>query len=154
MLACFTINMRFDGIAFGYYCRAMVFSDNPPIWPVVVYGALVAVLVIAMIGLSHLLGERHSKPGRDTPYESGIQPFGDARVRFDARYYLVGVFFILFDVEGAVILSWAVASRKLGWNGYFGAALFILTLAVGLIYVWRLGGLDWYPFKKDGGRRE
>jgi NADH-quinone oxidoreductase subunit A len=119
-------------------------AQNPIIWPILVYGGLVAVLVAGMIGLSYVLGERHAKPGRDIPYESGIQPMGSARIRYDVRYYLVGVFFILFDVESAIIFAWAVAARRLGWPGYFGAMLFILTLVVGLIYVWKLGGLDWY----------
>jgi NADH-quinone oxidoreductase subunit A len=104
---------------------------------------MVILLVSGMIALSYVLGERHASPGRNRPYESGIEPTGTARLRYDSRYYLVGIFFILFDVEAIVIFSWAVAFRELGWSGYIVAALFILSLALGLVYIWKLGGLDW-----------
>lgn len=102
-------------------------------------------LIAAMIVLSYLLGERHRAPGRNHPYESGVQPTGSARIRYGAKYYLVGIFFILFDIEAAIIFAWAVAFRELGWAGYTVAALFIVTLALGLVYIWKLGGLDWSP---------
>ena len=121
------------------------------IWPVLAYGVMVAALVTAIIVVSHFLGERHNPPERNEPYESGIRPTGSARLRYGARYYLVGVFFILFDVEAAILFAWAVAFRELGWAGFIGAGLFIVTLAVGLAYIWKLGGLDWY---RDGGDRE
>lgn len=115
------------------------------IWPVVVYGALVVLLVGAMVAASYMLGQRHRATGRNIPYESGMEPTGSARVRYGARYYLVGLFFILFDIEAAFLFAWAVAFYELGWQGYIAASLFILTLVAGLVYVWGLGGLDWYP---------
>lgn len=115
------------------------------IWPVVVYGALVVLLVGAMVVASYVLGQRHRAAGKNIPYESGMEPTGSARVRHGARYYLVGLFFILFDIEAAFLFAWAVAFYELGWLGYFAALLFIMTLIVGLVYIWRLGGLDWYP---------
>lgn len=118
--------------------------DTQLIWPVVVYAAMVLTIVGGMIGLSYVLGERRACRTRNAPYESGIEPTGSARARFGVRYYMVGVFFILFDVEVAIILAWAVAFRELGWAGYIEAALFIVTLFAGLVYVWKLGGLDWY----------
>lgn len=120
-------------------------------WPVLVYGGLVLLLVAAMIVASHFLGERHHAPGRNQPYESGIQPTGSARVRYGIKYYLVALFFLLFDVEAAIIFAWAVAARQLGWPGYVFAVLFIGTLAVGLVYVWKLGGLDWSGEMKERG---
>lgn len=124
----------------------MASADTYPIWPSVVFGIIVVLLVMAMLVISHLLGERHNSPGRNAPYESGVQPTGSARLRYDVRYYLVGVIFILFDVEAAIILAWAVAFRELGWAGYASATLFIITLAIGLVYIWKLGGLDyWHP---------
>lgn len=121
------------------------------LWPILAYGGIVLFLVAAMVVLSYFLGERHHTPGRDIPYESGIQPTEPADIRYDARYYLVGVFFILFDVEAAILLAWAVAFQQLGWHGYLGAALFIVTLLLGLAYVWKLGGLDW-TYKRTTGR--
>ncbi len=120
------------------------------VWALAVYGAAVVLLVAAMVVISHFLGERHGGRACDQPYESGIDPTGSARLRYGARYYLVGIFFILFDVEAAIVFAWAVAFREVGWAGYLEAALFILTLAAGLAYVWKLGGLDWYSHGGDG----
>jgi NADH-quinone oxidoreductase subunit A len=96
-----------------------------------------------MLFLSYFLGERHQQPGRNIPYESGVQPTGSARLRYGAHFYLVAIFFILFDIEAVIVFAWAVAFRELGWPGYLSAALFIVTLALGLIYIWKEGGLDW-----------
>lgn len=116
------------------------------IWPSLVYGAIVVGMIAVILAISFALGERHRFQGRDIPYESGVQPIVPASIPYDARYYLVGVFFILFDIEAAIVLTWAVAFYELGWLGYVTAALFIVTLVVGLIYIWRLGGLDyWRP---------
>jgi len=125
------------------------------IWPIIVYGGMAVFLVAAMVILSHLLGERHRAVARNEPYESGIPPTGSARLRYGAKYYLVGIFFMLFDVEVAILLAWAVAFYELGWAGYAAASLFIATLALGLVYIWKLGALDWYPRPKrpDGGDR-
>lgn len=124
------------------------------LWPIVVYGAIVLLLIGAMIVLSYFLGGRHSAPGRNQPYESGIQPTGFARLRYGAKYYLVAIFFIIFDVEAAIIFGWAVAFRDLGWPGFVVAFLFIITLALGLVYIWKLGGLDWYKIAKLMERSE
>lgn len=107
------------------------------------YGGMVLLLVAGMIALSYVLGERHSNPARNKPYESGVDPTGSARLRYGLRYYLVALFFLLFDVEAAIVFSWAIAARQLGWPGYFSLVLFIATLVVGLVYAWKLGGLDW-----------
>ncbi len=115
------------------------------VWPIIVYGVLIFVLVGGILVLSYLLGERHRAPGRNQPYESGIQPTGSARVRYGAPYYLVGLFFVLFDIEAAFVFAWAVAARELGWPGYIAMVLFIATLVAGLVYVWKMGALDWYP---------
>lgn len=122
------------------------------IWPVLTYGGMVIVLVVGMVVLSFFLGTRHSASGRNQPYESGIQPTESARVRYGISYYLIALFFLLFDVEVAIIFAWAVAARKLGWPGYGLAVLFIATLAVGLVYVWKLGGLT--TFSAMNQRRE
>ncbi|MDM7914779.1 MAG: NADH-quinone oxidoreductase subunit A [Candidatus Eisenbacteria bacterium] len=114
-----------------------------PVWPAVLYAGLALLLVAALLGLSWLLGERHRGPSRNIPYESGAEPAGGGRVHFQAHYYLVAVLFLLFDLEGAFLLAWAVAFRDLGWSGYAAAALFLATLAAGLVFVWKEGALDW-----------
>lgn len=95
-----------------------------------------------MIGLSQLLGERHKERTTGDPYESGIVPTGSARIRFDANFYLIAVFFVIFDVETLFIISWAIAVRELGWTGYIEIVIFIGILFVALIYLWSVGGLD------------
>ena len=123
-------------------------SGAPSPWPFLLYGALVVAFVAGLLLLSHLLGPRHGAPGRDVPYESGVNPTGSARLRYGVHFYLVAIFFILFDVEVIFLYAWAVAFRELGWAGYVEAALFIVVLFLGLVYVWKLGGLDWSPTRR------
>lgn len=103
-----------------------------------------------MLGASFLLGERHKERATGEPYESGMVITGSARLRFDARFYLIAVFFVIFDLEAVFIFGWAVALRELGWPGYVEAVIFIGVLLAGLVYLWRLGALD--MLKKTGYR--
>jgi NADH-quinone oxidoreductase subunit A len=112
-------------------------------WPLLVYFVLVVVLVIAVLLVSYLIGQKHSEPATGEPYEGGIVSQGSARVRFDVRYALVAMFFVVFDLEAVFLFAWAGAVRELGWPGYWTVLLFIGTLAVALIYIWRVGALDW-----------
>lgn len=124
----------------------MPFLHEPVvIWPVVAYGVMVLILAAGMVVVSYLIGQRHQSRSRDVPYESGIDPTGSARVSYDASYYMIAVFYLIFDVEAAILLSWVVAFRELGWQGYAGAMVFTLTLVLGLVYVWKLGALGWKP---------
>jgi NADH-quinone oxidoreductase subunit A len=84
------------------------------------------------------------EPATGAPYESGIVSEGTAQVRLSARFYLVAMFFVVFDVETAFIFAWAVAARETGWPGYWEILVFIVILVVALAYLWRLGALDWY----------
>lgn len=113
------------------------------LWPILVYAFIVAVIVVAMIGLSYVLGERHDEPATATPYEGGIVSEGSARVRFPAEYYLVAVFFVIFDLEAVFLFAWAVAGRELGWAGYSEMLVFAGVLILALVYLWRDGALDW-----------
>lgn len=110
-----------------------------------VYFAAVLLLVAVMIGLSFVLGERHVAPATVHPFESGIISFGDARLRFPVQYYLVAVFFVIFDLEAVFIYAWAVAAREAGWAGYLEVVVFIAILVAALGYLWRVGALDWTP---------
>jgi NADH-quinone oxidoreductase subunit A len=114
-----------------------------PIWPLVVYFFAVLVVVGGMLGISALLGERHQDRETGEPFESGIKPTGDARIRFSARYYQVAMFFVIFDLESVFVISWAVGLLELGWLGYIEIVIFIFVLLVGLLYLWRIGALDW-----------
>jgi NADH-quinone oxidoreductase subunit A len=113
------------------------------IWPLVAYFAFVVFLVAVILTISYLLGQRHSEPATGEPYEGGIVSEGSARVRFSARYYLVAMFFVVFDLEAVFLFAWGVAARELGWAGYFEILLFVAVLVASLIYLWKVGALDW-----------
>ena len=113
------------------------------LWPLAVYAAIVAALVCAMLGLSYVLGQRHHDRSTDYPYESGILSEGSARVRLSAKFYLVAMFFVIFDLEAIFIFAWAVAVRETGWSGYIEVCIFIGILLAALGYLWRVGALDW-----------
>jgi NADH-quinone oxidoreductase subunit A len=113
------------------------------LWPLAVYVAIVGMLVVAMLGLSYVLGQRHQDRATGSPYESGILSEGSARVRFPAKFYLVAMFFVIFDLEAVFIFAWAIAVRETGWTGYAEISLFIMVLLATLAYLWRVGALDW-----------
>ncbi len=115
---------------------------NTGLWPLALYFFSAIALVIIMIGLSSLLGESHKERTTGDPYESGMVVTGSAHVRFNAPFYLIAVFFVIFDLETFFIISWAVAIRELGWTGYIEILAFIAVLFLSLIYLWRVGALD------------
>lgn len=119
-----------------------------PLWPLLVYFSAVVLIVSSMIGLSYFLGQRHRERATGKPYESGIISTGTARVRFDIKFYLIAMFFVIFDLEAVFIFAWAVALRELGWMGYIEMLVFIGILAAVLIYLWKLGALDWGAAKR------
>jgi NADH-quinone oxidoreductase subunit A len=108
-----------------------------------VYFVLVILLVVAMLATSYLLGQRHTDRETNSPYESGILSEGSARARLSARFYLVAMFFVIFDLEAVFIFAWAVAARELGWAGYVEVVVFVGVLVAALAYLWRQGALDW-----------
>jgi NADH-quinone oxidoreductase subunit A len=122
------------------------------LWPFVVYFAVVIVLAAGMLGISYVLGERHKERATGEPYESGILSTGSARVRLSAKFYLVAMFFVIFDLEAVFIFAWAVAWRELGWIGYIEVVVFIVILLAALIYLWRVGALDWGTSRRESMR--
>jgi len=112
-------------------------------WPLFAYFVFVVLLVTATLVVSYLLGPRHSEPATGDPYEGGIVSEGSARVRFSVRYYLIAAFFVVFDLEAVFLFAWAVAARELGWAGYCEVLLFVGVLFGALIYLWKVGALDW-----------
>lgn len=115
------------------------------VWPLVVYAVVVILIVAGMLAVSSVLGERHREPATGAPYEAGILSEGTAHVRLSAKFYLVAMFFVIFDLEAVFIFLWAVAGRELGWAGYWEAMVFIGVLGATLAYLWRVGALDWFP---------
>jgi len=124
-------------------------ENSVPLWPLLLYGAIVLSLVGAMLGLSYILGQRHNEHATQEPYEGGILSTGSARIRFSAQFYMIAMLFVIFDVETIFFLSWAIAFQELGWYGFIGVSIFIILLVVVLIYEWRNGALDFGP---DGGK--
>ncbi|MDA8088272.1 MAG: NADH-quinone oxidoreductase subunit A [Nitrospiraceae bacterium] len=122
------------------------------LWPLAVYFFLVIAMVAGMIGLSYVIGQRHRERETGQPYESGIVPTGTARLRFDVKFYLIAMFFVIFDLESLFIISWAIALRQSGWAGYIEILIFISVLVAALVYLWRLGALDWAAGKTEKER--
>jgi NADH-quinone oxidoreductase subunit A len=112
-------------------------------WPFVVYAGAVFLVTAAILVISYLLGPRHRQRTTGQPYESGSPPTGSARLRFSINFYLVAMFFVVFDVESIFLFAWAVAWRQLGWEGYIAVLVFVGLLLTALVYLWRLGALDW-----------
>ncbi|HEY9501611.1 MAG TPA: NADH-quinone oxidoreductase subunit A, partial [Pyrinomonadaceae bacterium] len=90
------------------------------LWPIVVYFVAVLALVASMLVVSYLLGQRHTGGATGEPYESGIVSTGSSQLRFSVKFYLVAMLFVIFDLEVAFIIAWAIAFRELGWAGYLG----------------------------------
>lgn len=115
----------------------------PGAFTLVVYAVLVVAFVASQLFLASWLGEK--KPTREKlrPYECGVIPTGTPRLRYPVPFYLVAIFFLIFDVEGAYIFTWAVVYEEVGWPGTLQISFFIILLLAGLFYVWKNGGLDW-----------
>ncbi|WP_226648525.1 NADH-quinone oxidoreductase subunit A [Microbulbifer variabilis] len=116
---------------------------NPIVWPLVVYCLAVLALIVLMLSLSYFLGQKRRDPATDEPFESGIISQGSARLRISVAYYLVAILFIVFDLEAVYLFSWSIAFFETGLLGFIEASVFIIILLVGLIYLWRLGALEW-----------
>lgn len=115
------------------------------IWPFLLYTVVVAGLLGFVVLASWFIGAkaRHGR-AQDIPYESGIVPVGEAEdMRLSIEFYLIAIFFVIFDLETIFIVVWAVAFHEVGWTGYIGAAIFIVILLVALLYELRTGALDW-----------
>lgn len=118
------------------------------LWTLGVYFIVVLLLVTAMLAVSYVLGQRHEEHATGQPYESGILSEGSARVHVSAKFYLVAMFFVIFDLEAVFIFAWAIAARESGWVGYCEILVFIAVLLAALAYLWRLGALDWSPNRR------
>ena len=119
-------------------------------WAFAVFLLGVCGLFAFMLGVSSLLGSKAWGRSKNEPFESGMLPTGSARLRLSAKFYLVAMLFVIFDVEALYLFAWAVSVRESGWAGLIEATVFIAILLAGLVYLWRIGALDWAP----QGRRE
>jgi NADH-quinone oxidoreductase subunit A len=110
----------------------------------IVVGFLVGMVTVSIgVGMSRMVGVHRPDPEKLSPYECGFEAFEDARMKFDVRYYLVAILFILFDLEIAFLFPWAVVLREIGLFGFMAMMVFLGILVVGFIYEWMKGALEW-----------
>jgi NADH-quinone oxidoreductase subunit A len=127
---------------------------KPDTWGALVYVLAVFGICGIMLGLSWLLGGRDWGRAKHEPFESGVVGAGSTRLRFSAKFYLVAMFFVIFDVEALFLYAWAISVREAGWPGFVEAFIFIFILAASLVYLWKIGALEWAPqSRSDFSRR-
>jgi NADH-quinone oxidoreductase subunit A len=112
-------------------------------FPILVFLAIAVVISLAMVTASFLVARQRPDSAKLSPYECGFEPFDDARIRFDVRYYLVAILFIIFDLEVAFLFPWAVSLADIGGFGFWSMVVFLGVLTVGFIYEWKKGALEW-----------
>src|SRR5438309_4675391 len=112
-------------------------------FPVLVQAIVAMALAAGLLTVSYLLGKRVRNRVKDMPYESGIVPTGDARQRFSVKFYLVGMLFILFDIEAIFLYPWVVVYRELKMFAFIEMLIFVVLILSGFFYIWKKGALDW-----------
>ena len=111
--------------------------------PVLIFIVIGSVVGVAMIALGFVLSPRRPDSEKNSPYECGFEAFEDSRMKFDVRYYLVAILFIIFDLEIAFLFPWAVVLDQIGMVGFWAMMIFLAVLVVGFIYEWKKGALEW-----------
>lgn len=116
---------------------------NIDLWPLIIYSAIVLIIVIAMLGMSYFLGQKRREQATNEPFESGVVSVGNAQFKISVHFYLTAILFIIFDLEAVFLFAWAVSIRETGWLGYIEVLIFIVILVAGLLYLWKVGALEW-----------
>ena len=111
--------------------------------PILIFLSVALVLGLLMLSIGFLFGKGTKSKAKLSPYECGFDPFEDARIPFDVRYYLVAILFIIFDLEIAFLFPWAIALKEIGTTGLIAMVIFLLVLVIGFIYEWNKGALEW-----------
>ncbi len=111
--------------------------------PIVVFIGIALVIGLALLVSPFLLAYKNPDPEKLSAYECGFNAFDDARMKFDVRFYLVSILFIIFDLEVAVLVPWATVFGDLGWYGFWSMMVFLGVLTIGFIYEWKKGALEW-----------
>ena len=112
-------------------------------FPILVFLVIAAVMGVTLLAVGGLLGPNNPSSEKLSPYECGFEAFEDTRTRFDVRYYLVAILFIIFDLEIAYFIPWALALDSLGTFGLVVMSVFVLELVIGFVYAWKKGALEW-----------
>lgn len=113
--------------------------------PILVYAGLILLMITAILLLSYVLGQKNKKRDNKDPYEAGMPITDTARLRFPIKFYMVAMFFVIFDLEVVFIVAWAIAFKELSWAGYIAVLIFIAVLGIVLLYEWKTGALDFGP---------
>ena len=111
--------------------------------PILIFIGLSALIGLALLVAPFLVAFKNPDPEKVSAYECGFEAFDDARMKFDVRFYLVSILFIIFDLEVAFLFPWAVAFKDVGWFGFWSMMIFLGVLTVGFIYEWKKGALEW-----------
>lgn len=120
--------------------------SNPLVYdylPILIFLTIAAVVSGAMLVASYLAAQHKPDSEKLSPYECGFEPFSDARTKFEVRYYLVSILFIIFDLEVAFLFPWAISLGDIGLFGFWSMMLFLGVLTIGFIYEWKKGALEW-----------
>lgn len=125
-----------------------VVESSSSLWAMIAYMGGVAFLLAFMLGIPVWLGGRDWGRAKNEPFESGVVPSGGAHLRLSAKFYLIAMFFVIFDVEALFLYAWAVSVRESGWTGFIEVSIFIGVLLAGLVYIWRIGALEWAPAQR------
>jgi NADH-quinone oxidoreductase subunit A len=111
--------------------------------PIIIFVGLAAVIGLALMVAPFIVAYKRPDPEKVSAFEAGFEAFDDARMKFDVRFYLVSILFIVFDLEVALLFPWAVAFRDVGWFGFWAVMIFLGVLTIGFIYEWKKGALEW-----------
>lgn len=111
--------------------------------PLLILFGVSLVNALGMVIASHILDPRRPTSQKSMAYESGMIPLGDTRLRFSVKFYVIAISFIVFDLETIFLIPWAVEMRVLGWGPFVAVSIFVAVLALGLVYEWKKGGLEW-----------
>lgn len=122
---------------------------NIDLWPLVLYSVVVIVLIVALLFVSTLLGQKRKDHATHDVYESGVEGTGSANFKIAVPFYLTAILFIIFDLEAAFLFAWAISVREAGWLGYVEVCIFIFILLAGLLYLWKAGALEWRTIRQQ-----
>jgi NADH-quinone oxidoreductase subunit A len=135
------IARRYPDAGRGTTCMSQMLLND--YLPLVIFIGLSLVIGLALLAAPFVLAYQNPDPEKLSAYECGFNPFDDARMKFDVRFYLVAILFIIFDLEVAFLFPWAVALKDIGWFGFTSMMIFLGVLTVGFVYEWRKGALEW-----------
>ena len=111
--------------------------------PILIFIIIGGLLGVTALLIGRIMGPKRPNADKNSPYECGFPAFDDARLPFDVRYYLVAILFIIFDLETAFLVPWAIVFREIGWFGMIAMGIFLGLLVIGFIYEWKKGALEW-----------